>query len=375
MGRAMLTAEETMLSADRVSAAAGVGESTGMQAMVNLLLQGKRPSQHKMMEAGIHRVNLKATAKRLEGKLPQEMVSLVGTGHRDPEVPTFSEDSLAKALSVLNKLVEAGWKELDDKLIECKEFEEKNRGTYDQVMTDIARLAENIADYERERNKAQQCINDKEESIIKVTAELKAATIAYTIKHLANQREMNIRKNDLAVFQFMMTLTKCQTTFVQLHNGARICQAHDGFLQLNFKDEQAQRKLERMMTPSARRLLHQLLGTVGGASLLQEAATRHVERAPNGTSAADDDTMSAPTAKQAVVKEVPPQFGKFKCNKGPPDCGLLHDKMSLLWGKYKDLVDELQQEMDKNEFEFEELKTNYNEQLTVLKNAKTTCIS
>merc|ERR1719379_2465483 len=370
MGRAMLTAQETTLSADRASSAAGAEESVAMKAMVNLLLQGKRPSTHKMMEAGIHRVNLKATAKRLEGKLPQEMVSLVGTGHRDPEVPTFSEDSLAKALSVLNKLVEAGWKELDDKLIECKEFEEKNRGTYDQVMTDISRIAQNIADYERERNKAQQCINDKEENIIEVTEELNKATMSYTIEYLKNSREMTIRKNDLAVFQFMMTLTKCETTFVQLRNGARICQAHDGFLQLNFQDKQAQRKLERMMTPSARRLLHQLLGTVGGASLLQEAATSHVERAPNGTSAADDDTMSAPTAKQAVVKEVPPQFGKFKCNKGPPDCGLLHDKMSLLWGKYKDLVDELQQEMDKNEFEFEELKTNYNEQLEVLRNSK-----
>merc|ERR1719197_781358 len=85
--------------------------------------------------------------------------------------------------------------------------------------------------------------------------------------------------------------------------------------------------------------------------------------------------MTAPIKKTVVVKEVNPAFGKFKCNKGPPDCGLLHDKMSLLWGKYKDLVDELQQTMDKNEFEFEELKTNYNEQLTVLRNAKSTCIA
>merc|ERR1719191_1027089 len=125
-----------------------------------------------MMDAGLHHVNLKAAAKKLEGKLPPEMVSMVSTGASDPEVPTFSEASLAKALSVLNKLIEAGWKELDDKLIECKEFEEKNRGTYDQVMTDIARIAENIADFERERNKAQQCINDKEQEIIEVQEEI-----------------------------------------------------------------------------------------------------------------------------------------------------------------------------------------------------------
>merc|ERR1719281_397094 len=127
------------------------------------------------------------------------MISLVSRGKEDPAVqaPTFDETSLAKALKVLNNLIEAGWKELDDKLVECKEFEEKNRGTYDQVMTDIARIAENIADLERERNKAQQCINDKEEEIIKVTEELKAATISYTLEYLKNSREMNIRRNDL----------------------------------------------------------------------------------------------------------------------------------------------------------------------------------
>merc|ERR1719326_1517131 len=104
------------------------------------LLQGRGPSRHKMLEAGARHVNLKDTAKRLEGKLPAEMISLVstkaGADPAAPVAPTFDETSLAKALSVLNKLIEAGWKELDDKLIECKEFEEKNRGTYDQVMTD-----------------------------------------------------------------------------------------------------------------------------------------------------------------------------------------------------------------------------------------------
>jgi len=30
-----------------------------------------------------------------------------------------------------------------------------------------------------------------------------------------------------------------------------------------------------------------------------------------------------------------------------PDCGLLHDKLSLLWGEFKDSVDELTVEMAK----------------------------
>merc|ERR1719223_1686745 len=58
------------------------------------------------------------------------------------------------------------------------------------------------------------------------------------------------------------------------------------------------------------------------------------------------------------------------CPPTPPDCGLLHDKLSLMWGDYKDKVDELQMEMNKNEFEFEELKFNLNDQIRVLTSTK-----
>jgi len=58
------------------------------------------------------------------------------------------------------------------------------------------------------------------------------------------------------------------------------------------------------------------------------------------------------------------------CPPTPPDCGLLHDKLSLLWGEYKDKVDELQMEMNKNEFEWEELKFNLNSQIKTLSSSK-----
>jgi len=58
------------------------------------------------------------------------------------------------------------------------------------------------------------------------------------------------------------------------------------------------------------------------------------------------------------------------CPPTPPDCGLLHDKLSLLWGDYKDKVDELMMEMNKNAFEWEELKYNLNSQLKVLTSSK-----
>merc|ERR1719329_1231386 len=49
------------------------------------------------------------------------------------------------------------------------------------------------------------------------------------------------------------------------------------------------------------------------------------------------------------------------CPPTPPDCGLLHDKLSLLWGEYKDKVDELQ---------WEELKFNLNAQIKILTSSK-----
>ena len=45
--------------------------------------------------------------------------------------------------------------------------------------------------------------------------------------------------------------------------------------------------------------------------------------------------------------------------------------MSLMWGKLKDLVDELQAEMDNNEFEWKSLMANFNQQLDVMRTAKT----
>merc|ERR1719311_1508490 len=75
-----------------------------------------------------------------------------------------------------------------------------------------------------------------------------------------------------------------------------------------------------------------------------------------------------PMKKTKVVKR--PDTQKVCKGSRPPECWLLHDKFSLMWGKYKDLVDELQMEMDKNEFEFNELKANLNEQLDQLRNSK-----
>ena len=44
--------------------------------------------------------------------------------------------------------------------------------------------------------------------------------------------------------------------------------------------------------------------------------------------------------------------------------------LSLMWGDYKDKVDELTMEMNKNSFLFEELKISLNDQIQLLANSK-----
>merc|ERR1719428_1504228 len=117
---------------------------------------------------GLRQVDLKYVKKKLEGKLPADVLSLVSSdGERKSQQP-FEEASLEKARKVLNELVEKAWKELEDKIIECKEFEERNRGTYDQVTTDIARIGEDIADFLKVKGDAQECIGEDIADFLKV---------------------------------------------------------------------------------------------------------------------------------------------------------------------------------------------------------------
>merc|ERR1719440_2328601 len=112
---------------------------------------------------------------------------------------------------------------------------------------------------------------------------------------------------------------------------------------------------------------------MASSSLLQGSKT--AATTPAATTTVGFPTPSVKSMKVEVEKRMNPESGWYKCPKGVPDCGLLHDKMSLMWGEYKDKVDELQQHMDKEEFEFEETKYNLNTQIQVTRNQKATCIS
>jgi uncharacterized protein YegL len=343
--------------------------------VANLLrMDSSSPSVTHLVQSGMRHMSVRQAAQRIhKHHLPAEVASLVdtATGSQNGQAPTFSEESMAKARRVLNEMVEKAWEELDDKIIQCKEFEEQNRGTYDQVATDIARLIEQITDLERIEAEAIHGIFTKEKEIRDVEAELARETVEYKKTRAENDAEMRIRQNDLDVFTFILQFTQCEGATSLMQQKASVCETNDGYT-LHLDDEKLQAKYESILTSTSRKAISNLLGDVQAQrplSFLQDADEADSE--PDSESTETGATPPPPQNAIPVVGQDIPSFDAHKvCKKGVIDCGLLHDKLSLLWGDYKDKVDELQMEMNENEYEFEELKMNLNEQISILSTSK-----
>jgi hypothetical protein len=283
----------------------------------------------------------------------QNLVQGVAGGVRSVDAGVsagFSEESLAKARRALNELIEKAWIELDDKIMECKGFEDMNRENYGQVTRDIARLIEQINNLERIEAEAVEGINTKDMEIKAVEALLDQETSAYNAEYATNSAQLTIHQNDLDVFQFILVFTKCKdaTSLSQV----KLCQTPDGSHTLQFQDSSANEKYNKMLTPTAKKEVNRLL-----TSLVQQPT--NITEAP------------AKIPKAPVKDGMDAMEASLACNPDTvPDCALLHDKLSLMWGEFKDKVDELTMIMMKNEYEFNELKTNLNNQLEMLKSAK-----
>merc|ERR1719446_2037622 len=160
----------------------------------------------------------------------------------------FSEESLAKARKALNELIEKAWIELDDKIMECKGFEDMNRENYGQVTRDIARLIQQINDLERVEAEAVEGINTKDMEIKGVEALLDQETSAYNAEYATNSAQLTIHQNDLDVFQFILVFTKCKdaTSLSQV----KLCQTPAGQKTFFFQDRKANEKYQRILTPT-----------------------------------------------------------------------------------------------------------------------------
>merc|ERR1719440_1263130 len=84
-----------------------------------------------------------------------------------------------------------------------------------------------------------------------------------------------------------------------------------------------------------------------------------------------EEVGTAPPPTEAPQTEPEPEKQARKCSLGKPNCGLLHDNMSLMWGEMKDAVDELQAKMDADTKHHEDEMAALNMQKGVLTDSKT----
>mmetsp|Transcript_20636 Transcript_20636/g.42423 ORF Transcript_20636/g.42423 Transcript_20636/m.42423 type:complete len:994 (+) Transcript_20636:86-3067(+) len=370
----------------RATLSANMTESSSLEAsvrsMVKKMLNGGGPGMRDVVSSMHSKMDMLDALKRLDGKLPSDVASLVRLTHgtqKKTHAP-LTEASMTKARNILNGMMFDAWGELDDVVIECKEFINRNRDTFGQVTADLARFNFNLEKSGEAQVAATDDIKTKGGNWDTVKAHLDKEKHIYLTRFLENDREMTIRKNDLAVFDWVLNATKCQEgdSFMQLNgpssraeDGVQFCNTQDG-LELNFKNPTLQAQIEKMMTPSARLALQRALGQLPlGMSLVQVG--KRDELAAGTTTPNLTTTLAVPTFAVDVmpVSDEPAAGSQWKkCSDGKPNCGLLHDLMSLEWGKFRDSFDELTAEMRKNKVEFDSLSLNLEGQMTELSDAK-----
>merc|ERR1719247_2450383 len=128
--------------------------------------------------------------ERLDGKLPQDVTSLIRMSSdseaKDSAKGRFDEESLQKARNILNDMIFTAWKELDDVIFECKEFQERNRGTYEQVVGDLARLGSQLAGLNTRRVEASEGIMEQDRLRKEIEGQMDKETTTYEAKRLVD---------------------------------------------------------------------------------------------------------------------------------------------------------------------------------------------
>jgi hypothetical protein len=184
-----------------------------------------------------------------------------------------------------------------------------------KVTTDVSHFGAAIADLSRKRVDANEAINQLDATRLNVEDELQKATLDFTTTRLANEAELTIRTNDLAVFNFILEMVRCKESgaLVQTQFSAHLIASEsvqpsevcsidpDGDdLVIQFEDLNTQAKFEHMMTKDARIALREALGQIqkGSLGLLQgrvrqspDADTEEVP--PNTTTAIENNSTIA----------------------------------------------------------------------------------
>lgn len=280
---------------------------------------------------------------------------------------TLDEASITKARGILNGLIEAAQNELDDKTLQCKEFHNRNRELSRQIKTDLARLAEQITYLKGLEAEANVGIADSDQAISLIEeASAEEATVYNKIRS-EQDGEMSWRRNDLRVAEFILRLTKCKTSFLEAPAAIRHCEDDNGH-SVRFENDHLHMAALGLREES-RKLLDQALLDSAMTTTTTDA-TSPAPEAPAGEALKGKDPNATPT--QGSSKPASARKQANKCTTGKPNCGLLHDNMSLMWGEMKDAVDKLTEEIRRDSNKYKKKEENWNQQIQMYSSAKST---
>jgi len=313
--------------------------TASQMSTINNFLEGG--NRQKMINAHVKQMSVTSATK----VVPSHIASMVETN------ADLDNDAVDKAITRLNGMIETAQKEIDQKLIECKEFHARNRQNFNQIVTDLARFGNEIASAGEKRSSAIADISDVDARLADLKKERLEAKVAFEAQRALDKADLSSREADLAVGEFIMEVTKCkpgeEASLVEKHHVLN-CAAQRGHHSvsldvLKFADPHVQAKLAALVHPESRRMAATALShTVAGE------AVSFIEK--QGPTAA----VAAQPTKTDIPVTTPGEKNARKCTLDKPNCGLLHDNFSLMWGEMKDAVDELTAAMTEKRAEYKE---------------------
>jgi hypothetical protein len=139
----------------------------------------------------------------------------------------------------------------------------------------------------------------------------------------------------------------------------RVCQTGGGRKTFLFKDHKIAGKYKNLLTTSAKKKIDQILSTVEGTAFLQFAPNNQTTPPPMVSEpVVGEDGKPCIAATGQVKGNAADEAGQLdydnsqedgtpgkgfgdedecmkSCSPTPPECGLLHDKLSLMWGEFR----------------------------------------
>ncbi len=221
----------------------------------------------------------------------------------------------------------------------------------------------------------------------------------FNTEWLIDAQDLKIKKADLEVAEFMLGVTKCKSSLVQIGQQVEVATmamevktCHDGSVM--FGDPRLQNSTQQLSVQGLQ-MLHGALnwaplddGGVDAAEAIADASGAFInddyddgddeptralavllEQPKEKAMLEQPETQVTPlTAAPLTVppaKSPPKNKVQHKCASAEPNCAVLHDVFASLMGEMKDLVEAKQEKMENEDKAWKKMKDNFNSQLSM----------